>query len=226
MELIQKNSPVKTHKAMRGRLVVAVNMNQKDDFEIELAPGLRLWMNKDWGADGKVTNPSMALVKSVGESITDIAAGDVVLVNHNSFKRIVANGYRFGHIGKMDKMDLFSLEYSMVWLKVDPHGNAHPINGYLTVERLEKPIDTKLVVPDIAKKNYKSRFKVVEVGPDIEDLAPGMVIETFDKSDVDVFYTWNHKEKSVVRIAYRDVLLIHDQPSLIISSTYPESNED
>ena len=208
----QDTTPLETLKAMRGRLVVAVNMNQRDDFEIELAPGLKLWMNKDWGPDGKITNPSLAVVRAIGEGITDISVGDVLLCHHNTFDRTVANGYLYGHMGKEadGKLDLFSAEYSMVYLKVDAAGHAHPITGYLTVERIPQPVDTSLIVPETAMKNYPNRFKVLETGAGVDDLQPGMVIETYKCSDVDVHYTWNGKEKLVVRVKYEDVIGIHN----------------
>lgn len=203
--------PVNQHKAMRSKLVVAVNMSQKDDFEIDLAPGIRIWMNKDWGPDGKVTNPSLAIVKSVGEGITDIEPGDMILCHHNAFDRVVSNGYLHGHIGRDGKLDLFSLEYSMVWLKVDTDGNAHPLAGYLTVDRIEEPLpDTVLELTDLSKgRVYQNRFKILELGPGCDDLEVGMVIETDKFSDIDVHYSWNHTERKVIRVKYSDVFLIH-----------------
>lgn len=197
-----------TYKAMRGKLIVAVNLSQKDDFEIELTPGINIWMNKDFGTDGKVTNPTLAIVRAVSPEVTDLKEGDLVLCHHNTFKSIVANGYRLGHMGRDGNLDLFSIDYRRVELKLDADGNAYPLKGTLIAERIEEVVDTILIVSDAHRKFSPIKFLICSVGEDCDMLKPGDKIVTYPKSDYEIDYTFGMKPRKIIRISYNDVLAI------------------
>jgi hypothetical protein len=197
---------------LANKVLVSVNLHQKDDAEIELIPGVKIWINHDFGVDGKVTQPSLAVVRKVGSNVAGIYGNDVILCHHNTFRSIVANGYRLGDLGMKDEngLDIFSIPPSFIHLKLDAEGNPYPLSGYFLVERVPYEVATDLVVPDSAKKNYKNKFKVLEVYEGSATVKKGDMIITHVMSDYEIHYNWKSKDRVAIRVKEDDVLAIGD----------------
>lgn len=202
--------PVKSapYIAMPGKLIVAVNMNQKNDMEIELIPGLTIYMNKFFGDDRKITNPSLAIVREVGPGITDIKKNDIILCHHNTFRSVVANGYFLGHMGKEDKLDLFSINYERVQIKLNPDGTPVPLKEMMLVKRIENRVNSIIAQSEAHVKNHHNIFEIEYIGDNCDGLKVGDKVITYTKSDYEIDYCFNQKNLSAIRVKYTDVLAI------------------
>src|SRR4051812_5027491 len=82
---IRQSDETEELKSLRNKIIVGVNLSQKEDYEIQFND-TKLFMNSSFGTDGKETNPTLAKVYYVGEAFDDIQSGDFILANHNTFK--------------------------------------------------------------------------------------------------------------------------------------------
>jgi hypothetical protein len=196
--------------------LVAVNLSQKKDFEFETEGGLRLWTNKDFGYDGKVTQPVLAKVICVGDNVSDLSPDDIIVCHHNTFRREVNNGYMHGDTGEKtpDNESIFAIEPYLIQCRVDPDsGDPVPLAGFALVERIPLVYDTKHIIAVDTEEYIPNQFRVIEAGggkgetADIV-LAPGDIVITYEKSDYDIEYTYKLKPHSAVRVKYVDILAI------------------
>lgn len=193
-------------QAVGNNVLVAVDMNQKSDGAIEFE-GVKdkIYINHDFGFDLKVSKPSLARV--VQSDIEGLKKDDVILCHHNSFSREINydEGEYFGDTGiKQGKLSIFRLEYGMIYAKLDEKGNPHPLKDYILVERIEQKISTRLIIADSVKKTDPNMFRVVKGCEGIED---GIEVVCYVYSDYKIEYSWNYKERSVIRVKKEDVLL-------------------
>jgi len=203
-------------KAIGSKVLVAVNLSQKNNFEFETEGGLRLWTNKDFGYDGKVTQPVLARVLAVGHKVSDLSYNDIIVCHHNTFRREVNNGYMHGDTGEKtpDNESIFAIEPYLIQCRVDPDsGNPVPLAGFALVERISIVHDTKLVVAVDSNEYIPNQFRVVKAGGgkgETADIAvtPGDIVITYEKSDYDIEYTYKLKPRSAVRVKYTDILAI------------------
>jgi hypothetical protein len=176
-------------------------MSQRNDYEIDFLGG-SMYMNSDFGFDYKQAKP---VVAKVLQDFGQFKEGDIVICHHNSFNR-TSGGWNYGDTGeKVEGEAVFVLEESMVQMKI-VDGEAFPVRGFLTVERIDKEVKTDLVVPDSFKKKEEMRFKVLRVGEDCLGIEEGMTIFAYKKSDYELPYVWNGKIKTAIRVDYNDVL--------------------
>lgn len=190
-------------------------MLQKELYEIELAGGTHILMRSDFGFDNKNSKPNLAQVRRLGRGVDFVKEGDFVLCHHNAFNR-ENQGYIYGDLDMRDSdgLSLFSLEKDLIWLTVTEDGKTHPLPEYMTVERLEKKVDTTLIeIPDSVRKTDMNLFKVVEAGSLCEFVNPGDLVLCEKHSDVTIRFTWNKKVSQAIRVMYRDVLAILPQNS-------------
>lgn len=205
-------------RSIRNKLIVATSLDEKDDYSIELPSGLKLFMRSNYGHDQKLTNPVLTKVVAVGEDVDDIAPGDILLVHHNSFVRVITHGpngeeWLQGDMGiKQDGLSLFQLERSMAWLKLDENGDPLPLREILIVERIKEDAPETSFI-DLTSCDFgtkQNEFKVVKAGPGCEGVNNGDVIVAYYKSDLAINYTWNNKLRQAFRIKYSDVLGIKE----------------
>jgi hypothetical protein len=198
-------------KPLQNKILVAVDLRQKSDYEFETDGGLVLWCNSKFGFDNKVSSPVIARVVSPGKH-TDVAEGDYVLCNHNTFNMLQDPSGEdedslLGFTGiKDDRGWIFSINRSWIYFKVGSDGNPVPLSGFVVAERIPMEYDTIIEIPDSLKTNYKNQFRAIAVGPDCDGVSVGDIIITYEKSDVEVNYTFNRKNVSFVRIKMENIL--------------------
>lgn len=196
-------------------IIVQIDTGQKNDYEIELAGGNKIWVDSDFGFNGRETNCVVAKVLYAPD-YTTLSEGDNVLCHHNAFKRTVSNGYKYGYTGITKRengriYDVFRIEMSMVFCKIDDDGNALPLDGILIAERIQKdetPASKLLFIPDSAKKNYTNVFKIIKAYDGCPDVNDGDTVICYKNSDYEILYSYNYKLKNAIRIKYDDVLAI------------------
>lgn len=195
-------------QSRRGNTLVSVNLNQKNDYEIEIAGGQKLWVNSDFGPNGRETNSVVATVESDNPEL-ELVKGDYILCHHNSFRR-KQDSYLYGSLGIKNGggKDIFSLENFFIYCKMSPDGKAIPLKGFIVCSRIEDKVDTFLEVPDTAKKNYNNMFYVESVGEGCDGIEPGQTIIAYKNSDYEILYSFNMKLRSTIRVRYDDVVAI------------------
>lgn len=195
---------------LKNKILVSVNMNQKSDYEIEVG-GLILWVDSNWGADNRISKPTVARVESVGAGVNGLKSGDLVLCHHNAFAGGAVSGALPGDTGEKDGKGnrLVVINAGMVYVKLDKDLKAFPMDGYLTAERVKKEEYSGLIItPEIAVKNDTHRFKVLEVGIGCEPVKKNDTVICFKHADYEINYNLNKKLYSVIRIRIDDVLAI------------------
>lgn len=195
-----------------NRVLVAVNMEQKNNYEIELSSGLKLWMDSDFGTDNRIAKPVVARVVGGSKFMRDLKFGDLVLCHHNSFSRTTGNTI-FGDTGVKTENgeSIFSLETSMIYVRIDAKGDSYPLPDFLICERIKEVIETNLIIPDSAQKNYADRFKVLTVSDNNSEEYKGLfkagdIVVCHPKSDYEIVYTLNKKPMRLIRVRCSDVL--------------------
>jgi co-chaperonin GroES (HSP10) len=193
---------------MPNRVIVAVDKDERDMYDIVTPGGLLLTMRKKYGFDGKVCNPSMGYVLLTHKDETQFKKGDTILCSHIAFIRD-SGGYSYGQIPvDHDGLSVYSLETNtnLIYLKIDYEGNPYPLSGFLTVERIPIIHDTTLLIPDSAAKTEPMKFKVLQAGEECGDLKSGDIILAEKYGDVEVNYIFNKTERMVIRMRYSDVI--------------------
>lgn len=198
-------------QSRRGNTLVSVNLNQKSDYEIEIAGGQKLWVNSDFGPNGRETNSVVAVVEADNPEL-NLVKGDHVLCHHNTFKR-KQDSYLYGSLGMKNGVgkDMFSIENFFIYCKMDSEGNAVPLKGYIICKRMEEKVDTFLEIPDTAKKNYNNMYIAEAIGDECDSVNPGDVVVAFKNSDYEILYSYDMKLRSTIRVKYDDVLAIMEQ---------------
>lgn len=200
-------------KPLKNKIIVAVDLRQKSDYEIETDGGLKLWTNSDFGHDGNVKNPVVATVVSPGRH-TDVQAGDNILCHYHTFNMMQDPSGQdesslLGFTGvKDDRGWIFAIERSLVLFKVSKDGNPEPLDGFIAAERIKNEYDSDIIIPDSAIKTIENQFRAVKVGPGCDGIKDGDILVTYKKADVSVNYTFKKKQKSFVRIKAGDVLAV------------------
>ena len=194
--------------ANKRQIILGVNMTQKSDYEIELVPGVKIWMNSNFGTDKRITEPVVAVVKGLPPNETGLAVNDVVVCHHNAFNRIVGDGMKFGDTGYTDGDGLryFTIGQDMVYFKIDADGEPYPLSGYLIIDRIDMPVDTMLEIPDTAKKTFPNKFRIKKVPEGFTEFSVGDVVYGYKYSDYEMIYNYRGKKKAVIRMKVDDVL--------------------
>lgn len=203
---------------LNNKILVAVDLTQKEQYDYELAEGIDIVMRQDYGFDNKVAKPVLARVVKSTKGYEMLQQGDMVLCHHNTFVMEQYPGYMLGSLEEKDSNghNLFVIDPSMIYLKFDPYTlHASPLPGNMIVERVEKKIDTFLIIPDSAKKTDPNIFKVIEPGPGC-DIEAGEIIYCYKHSDVEVHFNYQKKIFKVIRVRYTDVLgIIQDKKAFV-----------
>lgn len=209
-------------KAIKKNIIVAVNLSEKAEYDIILPSGLKLTMRSDYGYDGKVTNPVIAHVVSVGEDVEGIYPGDVLLTDYNTFTRYQKyitiseeeqKGIEpYGQLPeKHGDLDLFTIPSNYVWAKLDTEGNPVPLPTFLVVETIDKPeiisAVLEVITVDEEEKSYiPNTFKVIRAGTECDYVHNGDTVVAWDRSNVKFNYVWNEIKHECYIMMYEDVL--------------------
>jgi co-chaperonin GroES (HSP10) len=193
---------------LNHKILVAVDLTQKEEYDYQLAEGIDIVMRQDYGFDNKVAKPVLARVVQSAPGYA-LQPGDAVLCHHNTFVMEQYPGYMLGSLEEKDEYghSLFVIDPSMIYLKLDTDTQqVQPLPGNLIVERVEKKIDTFLIVPDSAKKTDPNIFRVIQAGPECDSVQNGDIIFCYKHSDIEVHFNYNKKIYKVIRVRYTDVL--------------------
>lgn len=202
-------------KAIKDRILLAVNRTQKTDFEIELGnTGKKIWMTHG-GFDKKVTGATLG---QVVEDAGVYRKGEWVITHHNAFDRDITGDGRFfaddTGVRLEDGRMVFSIPLSMVFLALDKDGKATPTEKYLIGKRISKPVITVgggLIVPDAFKESYyEDRFYVLSAH-ESSMFRSGDVVFTDKYGGLPVRYVFNNREIEVIRIAEEDILAMEER---------------
>ncbi len=193
---------------LKSKVLVSVNLTQKSDYEIELIEGVNIWMDSNFGADGRIASPSVAMVVEPGESVEGLLKGDFILCHHNAFNMGSLSGNLVGNTGEKDEngFALFVINPDMIYIRIR-EGVLMPMDGYMIAERIKQEQKSVIIVES---KNEPCRFKVLNVGEGCEPVKEGDIVHCFKFSDYEIVYNLDKKRHSVIRIKIDDVLGIEN----------------
>lgn len=192
------------------KILVAVDLQQRRGYEMKFG-ALELWMDSEFGEDGKVTRPCLAQVVAAGEKVDGIEAGVFVLCHFNTFASFLdaEETCRYGQTGEKDEQgrDLFAIDPERVLCYVGKDGRPVPAEGKILVNRLPDEIATTLVVPDSVQKTDMHWFEVEKLGlGNREGYKPGDWVYCYRYSDLKVLYTFEKKAMECFVVKVGDVL--------------------
>lgn len=193
-------------KPLKSKVLVSVNLNQKSSYEVELAEGLTIWMDSNFGADGRIASPTIATV--VETDLKGLLKGDIILCHHNTFNMGSISGNLVGDTGVKDENghSLFVINTDFIYIRIR-NGKLLPMEGYMIVERIKKE-NKSVIIQEMG--NEPTRFKVIDTGEGCEPVKNGDVIYCFKYSDYEIEYNLNKKKHSVIRVKIDDVLGIEN----------------
>lgn len=194
-------------KPLKNKVLVSVNLTQKSDYEIELTKGVNLWMDSNFGADGRITNPCIATVVHPGGT-EGLLKDDIILCHHNTFNMGAISGNLLGDTKEKDEKgySLFVIDPNLIYIRIR-EGEFTPLDGYMIVERIKKEQDSVIIKPD---SNEPNRFKVVKAGVGCDPVKEGDIVVCFKYSDYEIEYNLDKKKRSVIRVKIDDVLGIEN----------------
>jgi co-chaperonin GroES (HSP10) len=188
------------------KLIVAVDLSQRNDYEITFG-SLTLWMERDFGENGIDTNPVLAYVRGIGEKTNGFKVGDAILCHYNTFRSMIKN-YRLGWHEEKDKdgLDLFTIDTERVRCILEKDGTPKPVAEHILVKRMEKEVDSTLIIPDTAKKKDMNWFTVERVNEADElEYGVGDTVLCYSYADVEIKYEVNRRQFSCFIVKTRDV---------------------
>lgn len=184
-------------RPLPNRIIVAVDLQQRRGYEVKFG-ALELWMDSDFGEDGKQTRPCLAQVVAVGEKVQGFEPGAFVLCHFNTFASFMdaAERYRFGQLNVKDEQgrDLFAIDPERVKCFVKEDGMPVASEGNILVNRLPEEVASSLVVPDSVRKTDMNWFEVTGLGlGNREGYKVGDWVYCYKYSDLKVMYTFDKK---------------------------------
>jgi hypothetical protein len=160
-------------RAANGRLLVSVNMEQKDTI---LFNGIELKMANLFEANYREKSPVLCLAEASNEVVQK---GEILICHHNHF-------YQPSPYFVSD--DLFSIPVgSTIFASVKPDGSLQPLYGNLLCNRVEKA--TLLPMPPELVEKYTNRLIVTDEGN--TPYSKGETIFTRPHSYYEIVYTLN-----------------------------------
>lgn len=169
-------------KALKSRILVRVDMSQKDmsgDF----------FTAKEFNTNHRDRHPVLC------ESLQDngvLKKGDLLLVHHNFFYE----GSPYQMSG-----DVFSLILNrQIFARLDKDGYAHSVCGNLMAERI--PIPSTLELPPDYQKYYNDRVRIISAA---EGYHKGQTLLCYPFADYEIIYNWKGEERRVIKVWKEDV---------------------
>ncbi len=169
-------------KAVNDRIVVRVNMQQKDSM---LVGGILLSTATKFEANYRERSPVIAEVVNGNKFLVP---GDIIITHHNHF-------YSPSPYFMYD--DLFSIPFNKtIFAKVSNKGNLIPVCGNILGERI--PIKTQLELPPEMQKKYVDRVLVTHKG--WTPYKPGQIVFTRANAPYDIVWNWKGEERRVTKV--------------------------
>lgn len=169
-------------RATNGRIIVQVNMKQKDEFTIgEVTVKAALLYETNY----REKSPVVGLIQQGNAYVKE---GQIGIFHHNHF-------YRPSPYYLYD--DLYSVPFNKTLFGViDDQGEIQPMCGNIICQRV--PIEYSLPVPVEHQKTHIDRALVVRPGD--TPYKPGQLIFHRPNAGYDIVYNWNKIEKRVTKV--------------------------
>lgn len=169
-------------RATHDRIIVAVNMKQKDEFTIgEITVKAALLYETNY----REKSPVVGLIQQGNAYVKE---GQIGIFHHNHF-------YRPSPYYLYD--DLYSVPFNKTLFGViDDQGEIQPMCGNIICQRV--PIEYSLPVPIEHQKTHIDRALVTRPGD--TSYKPGQLIFHRLNAGYDIVYNWNKIEKRVTKI--------------------------
>jgi co-chaperonin GroES (HSP10) len=188
-------------RPLKGKIIVKANLNQKEEITYGT---LRLVIpyRKGYSEKGRVVNPTLCEVLASNE--TDIKAGDILIVQHNTLENDPWWIERDGDVVTLsipvDKMILGKLGYK---------GELIPLKGNIVCKRITEPERSSIIItPDAFKKTEANKGIILAVAPDVKDLHEGQTAIYHTYSDYEVWYNINGEDRSAVVMYHQEIVAV------------------
>ncbi len=169
-------------KSVNGKILVSVNLAQKDYMEVG---GVELKTAMPFASNFREKTPVIAKVIEGNEFVME---GNLLLTHHNLFQ--MPSPYHLYD-------ELFSIPFSKVlFAKIDTSGDIQPICGNLICEKIE--VETLLPVPENERKYHINKYKVLMSG--WTNYKEGSIIYTRPNSGYEIIYILNGKKNIIVKV--------------------------
>lgn len=171
------------------RILVRVNTEQKEYANIG---GVECFLAQKYNPNNREKSPVLAYV-IVGND--EIKEGFFIITHHNYFVE-----YSPFHVDA----DIYSIPYSEnIFVVIDSEGNAAPVCGNITAERIEE--NEAIGMADPKRLHYHDRVRVLSgaCGFKKDD-----EILTLPFSDYEILYNWNGIEKRIIRVYSKNIVAV------------------
>lgn len=196
-------------KAKRKQLIVKSYNEQKETHEIKI-PGkesIRLYIGRKYGENSREQNPVVCEVMSVGEGISTVNVGDLLIVHHN----VLTNEGQVIKTNLAEQWTILAIHFDMtIYAKIDQEtGDLIPLNGNYIGKRIPKEAVSK-VIHSPFDETLDTIFDIIAV-PDEPFVEPGDRVLCYKLSDYEMVYHFNNEEKRSIRIWKEDILGVFDK---------------
>ena len=169
-------------KSANGKILVRVDMDQKDYMEVG---GVVVKTALDFDKNYRNRSP---VVGQFAESNQYFKEGDLGLFHHNHF-------YPPSPYFVQD--DLFSVPMGKsIFGVLDSYGDVNPVMGNLIVSLISVP--SLMELPPDQQTTYTNRYKIIN--PGWTTYKEGQIIFTRPLAGYEIVYTWNNIEKRVIKV--------------------------
>jgi hypothetical protein len=198
-------------KAKRKQLVVKSYNEQKETHVIDGPQGqkIQIYIGRRYGENSREINPVVCEILSVGDDISTVEVGDLLIVHHN----VLTNEGQIIKVDYGEQYTILAIHFDgTVYAKINKEtGELIPLNGNIIGKRIVKEVVSTLHMP--FEETLDTTFDVISSPEDFQEVQPGDRIMCYKHSDYEMVYHFNNQEKKAIRIWKDDVLGIFDKVS-------------
>jgi hypothetical protein len=196
-------------KAKRKQLIVKSYNEQKETHVIDGVDGekIQIYIGRKYGENSREINPVVCEILSVGEDISSVEVGDLLIVHHN----VLTNEGQIIKIDYNTQSTILAIHFDgTVYAKIDKEtGGLTPLNGNLIGKRIAKEYNSILHIP--FEETLDTTFDIISSPEDFQDVQPGDRVLCYKYSDYEMVYHFKNQEKKAIRIWKDDVIGIFDK---------------
>jgi hypothetical protein len=193
----------KKMKPRRKHIIVKSYDEQKEIHQVKCPDGrvINLYIGRRYNENGREMSPVVCEVLEVGEGVTNISKGDVLITHHN----LLTNEALTIERNLEEQYTILSVvNDNTLYAKILPDGKLVPVNGNCIANRIKKNVNTSLEVP--FELTEEMLFDIVSVSDDIDFIKKGDRVLCHKYSDYEMVYHFNNEEKRAIRIWKDDIL--------------------
>lgn len=196
-------------KAKRKQLIVKSYNEQKETHVIDGVDGekIQIYIGRKYGENSREINPVVCEILSVGEDISSVEVGDLLIVHHN----VLTNEGQIIKIDYNTQSTILAIHFDgTVYAKIDKEtGELTPLNGNLIGKRIAREFNSTLHIP--FEETLDTTFDIISSPEDFQDVQPGDRVLCYKYSDYEMVYHFKNQEKKAIRIWKDDVIGIFDK---------------